>query len=275
MHKWKAYWQLMRFHKPIGIALLAFPVWWALWRAYEHHPPISTVLVFMIGVVLTRAAGCIINDLCDRDIDGHVARTKQRPLAAQLLSAKEAYIALAVLSCCLINLLWFLNTQARWLAILAAMLTVFYPMTKRFFAFPQLILGITFNMGVLMVFAQAGKLFSPVAFLLYAASVVWTFTYDTIYALADQADDTRVGVRSSALSLGARVHVAIGMGYGLMCVLLGAALGHTLLSILCAGVFMLVYFYWLKNGVAKAPLAYFQYNAVLGLVVTGLIFSKF
>ncbi len=171
--KFIAYWQLMRFDKPIGTLLLFFPVSWALLLAYQGHPPILMVIVFTLGVVLTRAAGCIINDLCDRGFDGHVERTKQRPLVTGAVSVTEAYGALLILTVCLLGLLFFLNNPARCLALFAAALTVLYPLTKRFFAYPQLILGITFNMGVLMVFAQAGALSSR-AFALYLASVVWT-----------------------------------------------------------------------------------------------------
>ncbi len=262
----KAYFQLMRFHKPIGTLLLFFPVYWA-WKLAYASPPVDMLIVFTLGVILARAAGCIVNDICDRNIDTRVARTQQRPLAANTISLRDAYITLALLSACLLSLLLFLNNHTQILAISAAALTVFYPLTKRFFAFPQLILGITFNMGVLMMFAQAGN-FSPTAWILYAASVLWTFSYDTIYAMADQQDDLCVGIHSSALTLGRYVHEAVCCGYSLTFLLLGFVFGKVMVGIIIALLCWPIYFLILKNKINQAPLAYFQYNAVLGVVLS-------
>ncbi|MFI4957058.1 MAG: 4-hydroxybenzoate octaprenyltransferase [Gammaproteobacteria bacterium] len=270
------YLQLMRFDKPIGIVLLFWPVCWALLSAYHNHPPLSIMVVFTIGVVLTRAAGCIINDLCDRSIDGHVARTRARPLANGSVSVKEAYILLAVLCLGLLSLLFFINPMNRMIAFIAAALTVFYPLTKRFFAFPQLVLGITFNIGVIMVFVQADAL-SLQAWLMYGAAVIWTFAYDTVYALADKTDDARLGMRSSALSLGKYVDLTVCASYGAMFILLGFALSTPVIGAIIAAFFAWIYFglgkyslnVWSKN----APIAFFKGNAILGALIAVAITS--
>jgi 4-hydroxybenzoate polyprenyltransferase len=264
------YLQLMRFDKPIGTVLLFWPVCWALLSAYHNHPPLAMVLVFSMGVVLTRAAGCIINDLCDRSIDAHVTRTINRPLANGSVSVKEAYCLLALLCTGLLCLLFFINPMNRIIAIIAAALTVFYPLTKRFFAFPQLVLGITFNLGVIMVFVQADAL-TLSAWLLYAAAVMWTFAYDTVYALADKPDDEKIGIHSSALSLGRFVDAAVCASYVAMFILMGFALHAPILGGFFAALFVCAYvgvgnyslMAWSKN----APIPFFKGNAILGALI--------
>lgn len=269
-----AYWQLMRFDKPIGTVLLFWPVCWALLLAYGNHPPLSVVTVFTIGVILTRAAGCIINDLCDRQLDQHVSRTHARPLASGALSVKQALAMLGILVVGLVSLLFFLNPLNQCIALLAAMLTVFYPLSKRFFAYPQLVLGVTFNLGVVMVFVQAGAL-SNVTWWLYGASVAWTFAYDTVYALADKVDDARIGIHSSALSLGKQVQTVIALSYGAMGFCLVIALGQSFMvgsvvALLGAGAYAS-----LHGIAARAPIAFFKGNAVLGGLVAVLVISLF
>jgi len=261
------YLELMRFDKPIGTVLLFWPVCWALLFAYHNHPPLNVVILFTVGVILTRAAGCIINDLCDRSIDLHVARTSNRPLANGSVTVKEASVLLALLCVGLFGLLFFINATNRIIAIIAAALTVFYPLTKRFFALPQLVLGITFNIGVIMVFVQADVL-SASAWCMYAASVLWTFAYDTVYALADMTDDKRIGIRSSALSLGHYVDVAVCGCYVGMFLLLGYGLNTPVFGAIIAVLFVLAYYMcglkaWSKN----APIAFFKSNAILGALI--------
>ena len=146
----RPYLQLMRFDKPIGTWLLLWPTLSAVWLAYHGHPPILILFIFVTGVIIMRALGCIVNDLCDRNIDQHVARTKTRPLASGAIPVWHAYALMVVLSTMALGLVLQLNTQSLYTAIVAILLTGFYPLCKRFFCIPQLVLGITFNMGVIL-----------------------------------------------------------------------------------------------------------------------------
>jgi 4-hydroxybenzoate polyprenyltransferase len=194
------YWQLARFNRPIGTWLLLWPALWALWIAGEGQPNQKVLIVFVLGVVVMRAAGCIINDFADRDIDPHVRRTRDRPLAARRVSPVEALVLFGVLSAIALFLVTFLDLLTIKLAVIGAALTVSYPFVKRVFPMPQLYLGISFGgWSVPMAFAaQTGKL-PRVAWVLYIAAVIWAAIYDTIYAMIDREDDLKIGVKSSAI----------------------------------------------------------------------------
>jgi 4-hydroxybenzoate polyprenyltransferase len=194
------YWQLARFNRPIGTWLLLWPALWALWIAGEGQPSQKVLIVFVLGVVVMRAAGCIINDFADRDIDPHVRRTRDRPLAARRVSPVEALVLFGVLSAIALYLVTFLDLLTIKLAVIGAALTVSYPFVKRIFPMPQLYLGISFGgWSVPMAFAaQTGKL-PRVAWVLYIAAVIWAAIYDTIYAMIDREDDLKIGVKSSAI----------------------------------------------------------------------------
>lgn len=207
--KWMAYFELMRFHKPIGIGLLLWPILWALWIAGAGSPSLKFIFIFVIGVVVMRATGCVINDIWDREIDKKVARTQMRPLAAGTLTVTEALGALAVLLIIAASLILFLNTNTILLGIAGLAGAIIYPFMKRITYYPQVILGIVFNWGILMVFMALTDTLPPMAWLLLATTLLWTLAYDTLYAMADRADDIKAGIKSTAILLGDMDKVAI------------------------------------------------------------------
>ncbi len=208
---WRFYVQLMRLDKPIGIYLLLWPTWWALWLASDGMPSLSMLSVFTLGVVLMRSAGCVINDYADRNFDGAVDRTKLRPLAAGLVTAKEAlqlFLLLLILSAIL---LLFLDWRTALLSLVAVALAAIYPFMKRYTHLPQVVLGAAFSWGMVMCFmAIQGKL-PLIMWLLYAANLCWTVAYDTYYALVDKDDDEKIGVKSTARLFGRYVFWIIGL----------------------------------------------------------------
>jgi 4-hydroxybenzoate polyprenyltransferase len=194
------YARLMRLDRPVGTWLLLWPALWALWVAGAGRPQPKVLVVFVLGVVVMRAAGCVINDFADRDIDPHVRRTRDRPLAARLISPTEALILFVVLIAAALWLVTRLDELTVKLAVIGALLTVSYPFVKRVFPIPQLYLGICFGgWSVLMAFAAQTGLLPRVAWVLYFAAVIWASMYDTIYAMIDREDDLRIGVKSSAI----------------------------------------------------------------------------
>jgi 4-hydroxybenzoate polyprenyltransferase len=194
------YAQLMRLDRPVGTWLLLWPALWALWVAGEGRPQPLILIVFVLGVFVMRAAGCVINDFADRNIDPHIRRTRDRPLAARRVSPLEALVLFALLNLIALYLVTRLDAFTVKLAVIGAALTVSYPFLKRFFPLPQLYLGISFGgWSVLMAFAaQAGAL-PRVAWVLYIAAVMWAAIYDTIYAMVDREDDLKIGIKSSAI----------------------------------------------------------------------------
>ena len=194
------YARLMRLDKPIGTWLLLWPALWALWVAGAGRPEPRVLIVFVLGVVVMRAAGCVINDFADRNIDPHVRRTRDRPLAARRVSPVEALVLFAVLGAIALFLVTRLNAYTIRLAVIGALLTVSYPFVKRVFPMPQLYLGISFGgWSVLMAFAAQTDALPRVCWLLYIAAVLWAAVYDTIYAMIDREDDLKLGVKSSAI----------------------------------------------------------------------------
>ena len=196
------YGRLMRVEKPIGTLLLLWPTLWALWIASEGVPNVVILLAFMLGTFLMRSAGCVVNDFADRDIDGAVARTNQRPFAQGLVSKSEAMLLLLIL--CLLAALCLLPlNRLTWLMSLPALfLAITYPFTKRFFPLPQVYLGLAFSFGIPMAFAAVTESVPPLAWLIFAANVLWTLAYDTIYAMADKEDDLKIGIKTSAITFG-------------------------------------------------------------------------
>ena len=196
------YARLMRMEKPIGTFLLLWPTFWALWIASEGMPDFTVLLAFTLGTFLMRSAGCVVNDFADRDIDGAVARTSQRPFAQGLVTKSEALLLLLIL--CLLAALCLLPlNRLTWLMSLPALfLAVTYPFTKRFFPLPQFYLGLAFSFGIPMAFAAVANSVPPLAWLIFAANVLWTLAYDTIYAMADKEDDLKIGIKTSAITFG-------------------------------------------------------------------------
>lgn len=198
----RTYAQLMRLDKPIGILLLLWPMLWGLWFAAQGLPDAQILVIFMLGTVLMRSAGCVINDYADRKIDPHVERTKNRPMAAGRVSSKEALLLAAGLSICAFLLILPLNQLTILLSVPALFLAGSYPFTKRFFAMPQAYLGIAFSFGIPMAFAaQTGSL-PPLLWILMLANLFWVIAYDTEYAIVDKPDDLKIGIKTSAITFG-------------------------------------------------------------------------
>ena len=191
---------LMRLDRPVGTWLLLWPALWALWIAGAGRPQPRVLIVFVLGVVVMRAAGCVINDFADRDIDPHVRRTRDRPLAARRVTPIEALVLFVLLGALALYLVTRLDLFTVKLACIGALLTVSYPFLKRIFPMPQLYLGISFGgWSVPMAFAAQTGALPRVAWVLYIAAVIWAATYDTIYAMVDREDDLKIGVKSSAI----------------------------------------------------------------------------
>lgn len=200
--KLHAYIRLMRLDKPIGILLLLWPTLWALWIAGQGRPDWLVVWVFVVGTVLMRSAGCVMNDLADRRFDGHVARTQRRPLVTGEVSVKEAIILAAGLSVVAFGLVLLLNGLVIALSFAALFLAVTYPLTKRFLSIPQAYLGIAFGFGIPMAFAALTGEIAIEAWIMLLANVFWAVAYDTEYAMVDREDDLKIGIRSSAIFFG-------------------------------------------------------------------------
>jgi 4-hydroxybenzoate polyprenyltransferase len=193
---------LMRLDRPIGSLLLLWPALWALWLAGDGHPRSLVVVVFVLGVVLMRSAGCVINDYADRRIDPHVTRTRQRPLAAGRVSSREALILFVVLCLLAFALVLLMNRLTVMMSIGGLVLAVIYPFMKRYTYLPQVVLGMAFGWAVPMAFAAQSGAVPPVAWLLFIATVLWDTAYDTMYAMVDRTDDLRIGVKSTAILFG-------------------------------------------------------------------------
>jgi 4-hydroxybenzoate polyprenyltransferase len=197
-----AFLRLMRLDRPVGIWLLAAPTLWALWMAAGGWPSPLNLGVFLVGCVLMRSAGCVVNDFFDRDFDARVSRTRTRPLVTGEVAPREALVLLALLLAAAALLLPLLNALARWFALLALLLALTYPLAKRYTHLPQLHLGVAFGMGIPMAWAaEAGEL-TRVTGLLFIANVLWSLAYDTLYAMADREDDLKAGVKSTAILFG-------------------------------------------------------------------------
>ncbi|MGZ8238452.1 MAG: 4-hydroxybenzoate octaprenyltransferase [Methylobacter sp.] len=199
----KQYWLLARFDKPIGILILLWPALWALWVASDGKPDLLVLTVICLGVVLMRAAGCVINDYADRDFDPHVERTKQRPIAAGKVSPKEALTVFIVLCLCSFGLVLLLNTYTIMLSFIGAFLAASYPFMKRYTHLPQAYLGMAFGWAVPMSFAAQLDSIPLVGWIMYLATILWALVYDTMYAMVDKDDDLKIGVKSTAILFGA------------------------------------------------------------------------
>lgn len=197
--KTMAWVQLVRLDKPIGIYLLLWPTYWALWVAAQGMPSVSNLIIFTLGVILMRSAGCIINDFADRKIDGHVKRTQARPLASGKISSKSALLAFACLCFLAFCLVCFTNLLTIKLSVVAVVLAAFYPFSKRFTHWPQFFLGLAFSWAIPMGFAAQLNELPAVLWWLFAANLIWILIYDTIYAMVDRDDDLKIGVKSTAI----------------------------------------------------------------------------
>lgn len=265
------YLRLMRVHRPIGTLLLLWPTLWALWLACDGMPPLHVLLIFVAGTFLMRSAGCVINDLADRNFDGAVARTKDRPLVAGWVSPREAlaiFVILVTLSA--VTVLPILTPLLIGLAVVAVFLAASYPFTKRFFAIPQGYLGIAFGFGIPMAFAAILNDVPAVAWWLLLANVFWAIAYDTEYAMVDRPDDLKIGIKTSAITFGRFDVAAIMICYGLTLAIL-AGVGHTMhlgwpywIGLVVAATIALYHYTLIKNRDTTKCFAAFMHNNWLG-----------
>jgi 4-hydroxybenzoate polyprenyltransferase len=221
--QYSRYARLMRLDRPIGSWLLLWPTLWALWIAADGRPRADVFLVLVVGTILVRSAGCVINDFADRKIDPLVRRTASRPLATGEVTPAEALILFAGLMLIALGLVLTMNRLTVLFAVGGAVLAVIYPFTKRFFSAPQFVLGLAFAWGVPMAYAaQLGEV-TRVGWLLFLAAITWVVVYDTQYAMADREDDLRIGVRSTAILFGELDRVFVGLLQALLLTTLALA----------------------------------------------------
>ena len=267
------YGKLMRIDKPIGIWLLLWPTLWGLWLAGEGTPDQGLFVIFILGVVVMRSAGCVLNDFVDRKIDPYVERTRTRPIASGAVTPLEALTLFAALSFIAIGLASMLNSMAQLLAIVAAGLTVAYPFIKRFFSIPQLVLGAAFGWAVPMAFAAQTGETPELAWLVFGTAMIWAVIYDTFYAMVDREDDLKAGIKSTAILFG-EVDLFVIAGLQLLMllalVLIGvrAELGFWYyLSVSIAGALMARHLWLARDRQPAGCFSAFQHNHHIGLVI--------
>lgn len=267
------YVQLTRLDRPIGIWLLLWPTLWAVWIAGRGRPDPHLFVIFVLGTVLMRSAGCAVNDYADRSFDPHVKRTEGRPLAQGRISTTEALLLFAVLSLGALILVLQLNRFTLLLALVGAFLAVTYPFIKRFLSVPQLYLGLTFGWGIPMAFAAQLERIPRVAYLLLIANMLWVTVYDTIYAMVDRDDDLKIGVRSTAILFGDsdRHIIAVLQGMTLLSLFLAGRMlrmGDWYYGGLIAGAIFFVHHLWLiRNRNRDACFRAFLNNHYFGMSV--------
>jgi 4-hydroxybenzoate polyprenyltransferase len=275
-----AYERLIRLDKPIGTLLLLWPTLWALWIAADGKPPIGMLVLFVLGTFLMRSAGCAMNDWADRNFDAHVARTRGRPLAAGEIAPGEALAVGAVLAALAFGVVLFLNPFAILLSFAALAIACLYPFTKRVFPLPQLCLGIAFGFGVPMAFAAVNEALPWQCWLLFAASILYGFAYDTEYAMVDRDDDLKIGIRTSAITLGHHDVTAVMASYAGMLALLawlGAALGlgwPYFAGIAAAAVMLLYHFRLIRTRSRDGCFRAFRHSSWMGFAIfAGIVLS--
>ena len=274
------YGRLMRLHRPIGSLLLLWPTLWALWLATDGRPTPYIVLVFALGVFVMRSAGCVINDYADRDLDLHVARTKDRPLATGQVSPREALYLFTTLCLIAFALVLTLNGLTIWLSLGGVFLAITYPFLKRYTHLPQFYLGVAFGWGIPMSFAAEANVLPGITWGLLAANILWAVAYDTMYAMADRADDLRVGAKSTAILFGYLDRMMIGLSQVAMLGLLvgiGVSLNMKAVyfwALLGASGLGIYQHYLIRHRQAEGCLQAFHNNNWLGAVVfIGIFFA--
>ena len=276
------YMLLTRLNKPIGIFLLLWPTLWALWIAAEGMPHPGVLTVFVLGVVLMRSAGCVINDYADREIDPRVNRTRNRPIASGKVSADEALLLFLALCFSAFLLVLTMNTFTILLSLGGVVLAAIYPFMKRYTHMPQIVLGMAFGWAVPMAFAAQTNSVPKIGWLIYVVTVVWAVIYDTMYAMADRLDDLKIGVKSTAILFGDADKVIIGilqvmMLFGLYLIGEQAKLGTTYsIALLVAAGFMLYHQYLIRFRQPSQCFSAFLNNNWLGLAIfIGIVVSYF
>jgi 4-hydroxybenzoate polyprenyltransferase len=276
-----AYERLLRLDKPIGTLLLLWPTLWALWLAARGVPPVDVLAIFCVGTLLMRSAGCAVNDFFDRRFDAHVERTRDRPLAAGAIRPVEALVLAALLAAAAFGLVLMLNRLALLLSFVALAIAVTYPLTKRFFALPQLYLGVAFGFGIPMAYAALQGRLPAESWVLLAANVCYAFAYDTEYAMVDRDDDVKLGMRTSAITLGRYDVAGVMLAYGGMLALLAwagamARLGWPYYAGLGIAAALMVHHYRLIRGrTREGCFAAFRHNNWVGAAVFAGIVAHF
>jgi len=269
----EAYWLLTRMHKPIGSLLLLWPMYWALWIASSGKPDILVLLVFTLGVVLMRSAGCVINDYADRKIDPHVLRTKDRPIASGQVEPAEALQLFFVLVFVSSLLVLLMNSLTIWLSLGAVFLASLYPFMKRHTHLPQVFLGMAFGWAVPMVFAAQTNTVPAIAWLVFIATVIWAVVYDTMYAMVDRDDDLKIGVKSTAILFGDLDKVLIGffqLLFFIALIMIGQKAGLGIIyfiAVFIAFLFSVYHQFLIKDRERSKCMAAFLNNNWLGLVI--------
>lgn len=271
---------LARLNKPIGIFLLLWPTLWALWIAAEGVPDLGVLTVFVLGVVLMRSAGCVINDYADREIDPRINRTKNRPIAAGRVSPDEAMLLFMALCFSAFLLVLTMNTFTILLSLGGVLLAGIYPFMKRYTHMPQIVLGMAFGWSVPMAFAAQTNNVPKIAWLIYVVTVLWAVIYDTMYAMADRMDDLKIGVKSTAILFGDADRVIIGILQAMMLFslyLIGEqaqlADGYNI-AVLLAAVLMVYQQYLIRYRQPSLCISAFLNNNWLGLVIfVGIVTS--
>ncbi len=273
--------EITRLDRPVGIGLLLWPTLWALWVAADGVPSITNLVIFTLGVVLTRSAGCVINDWADRDFDGHVARTKGRPLPEGRIRSREALTLAAALVLVAFVLVLFTNLLTILLAPVAVALAALYPFMKRMTHLPQLFLGAAFSWAIIMAFAAETGSVPELAWLLFVANLMWTVAYDTEYAMVDRPWDLKVGIKSTAILFGDLDRLMIGilqLGFLFSLLLLGDRLEYGWIYMLgvAAAAAVCAWQQWLIRGrdLDACFRAFKSNNAVGILVLVGIIADR-
>lgn len=283
MSKFYHYLELTRFNNPIGSLLLMWPTLWALWLAAQGMPEWHLVVIFALGVFTMRSAGCVINDYADRKVDGHVKRTKNRPLPSGRVSEKGALILFTSLVLISFILVLFTDLKTILLSFVGLGLAALYPFMKRYTHLPQLFLGLAFSWAIPMAYsAQGGSLLDPILWLLFMANCLWTIAYDTYYAMTDRDDDIKIGIKSTAILFGKNDLLIIVCLQGAMLLLL-AAVGflaqlHWLYfsSLLLCNILFYIQLKRAENRGREACLVAFKANNTVGLsIFIGLAASYF
>ena len=269
-----AYWQLMRADKPIGIYLLLWPTYWSVLMASEGQPSWSMLLIFTLGVVVMRSAGCVINDIADRHVDGKVKRTAQRPLArgdVTLRQAQGLFLGLIMLA---LGLVLFLNWQTIALSLVALLLASIYPFMKRYTHLPQVVLGAAFSWSIPMAAMAITETLPAWVWLLYVANLLWTVAYDTQYAMVDRDDDILIGVKSTAILFGQYDRLVISilqlMTLGLL-VYVGIAWSFSLpfyLAVIISAILFVQQQFWIRDRDRDACFKAFLNNHYVGMAIT-------
>ncbi|MFM7502625.1 MAG: 4-hydroxybenzoate octaprenyltransferase, partial [Betaproteobacteria bacterium] len=269
----REYWLLTRMHRPIGTLLLLWPTLWALWIASDGQPRISDLLIFSLGTLLMRSAGCAINDYADRDFDRHVKRTADRPLTAGRIKPWEALAVFAFLSLIALSLIISYNKLTWLMAAIAAFLAASYPFTKRFLSIPQAYLGIAFGFGIPMAFAATTNTAPPLCWVLLLANIFWAIAYDTEYAMVDRDDDIHLGIKTSAITFGRFDVEMVMLSYGITLALLAlagrmASLGlGWWVGLIAAGLIAIYHYGLIKHRTREGCFKAFNHNNWFGAAV--------